>query len=154
MRRLITLLALSLFATHAAAEVVATQRVEKEIVTLDNSGREIRNRVNAEKVAPGEEVIYTLAFENQGSEPASDLVLVMPVPEEVDYIEGTVGGDNARVTFSIDGGKTYVARGRLTVEEGGVARPARSEEITHIRWVVPTLPGRQSGTVSYRGILR
>ncbi len=138
----------------ASAEVVASQRVEKEVITFDANGREVRNRAVAEKVAPGEEVIYILDFENKSAEPASDLVLVMPVPREVFYVEGSVTGDNASVTFSVDGGDTYVARGRLTVREAGTDRPARTDDITHIRWILPQLGPEKSGAVSYRGILR
>jgi hypothetical protein len=79
----------------------------------------------------------------------------MPVPKEVAYVEGSVSGDDTSVAFSADGGKTYVARGRLTVEEDGSSRPARGDEITHIRWTLSQpAPANGEGEVSYKAILR
>ncbi len=105
-------------------------------------------------MAPGEEVIYALRFSNEGSEPADAVVLVMPAPSEVSYVEGSVGGENAKITFSADGGQTYVARGRLTVSEDGEERPAKSNEITHIKLALNApMPAEEHGEVSYRAVV-
>lgn len=142
-------------AAPAFAEVRARQFVEKEIVTRDSSGNERTERITAEKVTPGEEVIYALRFSNEGTEPADAVVLVMPVPSEVSYVEGSVAGETAKITFSADGGQTYVARGRLTVTEDGEERPAKSNEITHIRWSLNApMPAEQQREVSYRAVLK
>jgi uncharacterized repeat protein (TIGR01451 family) len=148
--------ALAAFAAlPASAAMTAKQTVEKEIVVRAANGAETTKRLPADKVAPGETVVYSIKYRNDSAEAASDIVLVMPVPKEVAYVEGSVSGEDATVTFSADGGKTYVARGRLTVVEGGEARPARGDEITHIRWTLAgPVPPRSGGEVSYKGILR
>ncbi len=148
-------LAIALAAFPSAAQVAATQHVEKEIAVTDATGAKKIERVAAETVAPGEEVIYSLRFENEATEPAEALVLVMPVPNEISYVEGSVSGDGAKVSFSADGGQTYVARGRLTVVEAGAERPAKSDEITHIRWTLEDALGvGDKGEVSFRGVLK
>lgn len=146
---------LSLAALSAQAEVIATQKVEKEVAVRDANGFEEIKRVKAEKVLPGEQVIYSLQYRNTSSAPAEGMVLVMPVPKEILFQEGSIGGAPANVTFSADGGETYVARGRLTVREDGAERPATSAEITHVRWTL-TAPviANGEGEVSYRGVLR
>jgi uncharacterized repeat protein (TIGR01451 family) len=145
----------ALAALPASAAMTAKQTVEKEIVVRAANGAETTKRLPADKVAPGETVVYSIKYRNDSAEAASDIVLVMPVPKEVAYVEGSVSGEDASVTFSADGGKTYVARGRLTVVEGGEARPARGDEITHIRWTLAgPVPPRSDGEVSYKGILR
>ena len=64
-------------------------------------------------------------------------------------------GPQTRIAYSADGGQTYVPRGRLTVVEEGFERPARGDEITHIRWsLVGALPAGATGEVSFRGVIR
>lgn len=157
MKRL-TLLTIAFFqcaAPSAMAAMTAKQVVEKEVAVRAADGGETIKRVPADKVTPGETVIYSIKYKNDSSEAASDIVLVMPVPKEVAYVEGSVSGDDTSVAFSADGGKTYVARGRLTVEEGGSSRPARGDEITHIRWTLSQpAPANGEGEVSFKAILR
>lgn len=150
----ISALALCLLATDALAGVVATQTVEKEVVTRDASGTDRIERVTADTVAPGDEVIYTLQYKNDAPDPAENIVLVMPVPQEVSYVEGSIFGEQTVVTFSADGGQTYVARGRLTIAEDGLERNAKSNDITHIKWTLSdSLPANAQGEVSYRAVL-
>lgn len=144
-----------LAAPPATAAMSARQIVEKEVVVRAANGTETTKRLPADKVAPGETVVYSIRYLNNSAEPASDIVLVMPVPKEVAYVEGSVSGADASVSFSADGGTTYVARGRLTVVESGRPRPARGDEITHIRWTLDgPVPPKAEGAVSYKGILK
>ncbi len=157
MKRL-TFLALALAqiaAGPAYAAMMAQQIVEKEVIVRSANGEETVKRQSADKVTPGETIIYSIKYKNDSADPANDIVLVMPVPKEVAYVEGSVSGDDTSVAFSADGGKTYVARGRLTVEEGGESRPARGDEITHIRWTLSAaVPPKGEGEVAYKAILR
>jgi uncharacterized repeat protein (TIGR01451 family) len=157
MRKVLALLAAAPLAFGAAeASMSARQVVEKEMVVVGANGEETVKRLPADKVTPGETVVYSIRFKNDAAEPAGDIVLVMPVPEEVSYVEGSVGAaGGANVTFSADGGETYVARGRLTVIEGGAPRPARGDEITHIKWTLTTpVAPKAEGEVSYKAVLR
>jgi len=155
LRPLLIALLLSFVSAPVFAKITAEQSVEKEITVRNANGEEAVKRVKAEKVVPGEEVIYSLRFSNDAADAADAIVLVMPVPPEVSYVEGTVAGEDANITFSADGGQTYVARGRLTVAEEGVERPAKSNEITHIKWTLDNpLPARAKSEVSFRAILK
>lgn len=154
-RALFAATVLSLAVSAAEAKVVATQSVEKEVVVVDDKGVEKIVRKTADRVKPGETVVYTLNFRNEDSAPAESMVLVMPVPKEVVYVEGSVAGAPASVTFSADGGQTYVGRGRLTVTEGGVVRPASNGDITHIKWTLAgAIAPNANGKVSFRGVLK
>ncbi len=154
-RRIFSISALLLTVAPAYAGVIATQHVEKEVIVKDSAGTPRIERIAAETVAPGEEVIYSLRFTNDAAEPAEAIVLVMPVPDEISYVEGSVTGGDAKVAFSADGGQTYVARGRLTVVEAGRERPAKSDEITHIKWTLSAaLDADESGEIAFRGVLK
>ena len=138
-----------------ARAVTAEQIVEKIVYSRDAAGREVATRVAADAVTPGEEVVYTLRYANDSGDAAEGVVLIMPVPREVAYVEGSVVGDGALVTFSADGGQTYVARGRLTVADAAGERPAKSSEITHVKWTLTApLAAGAKGAVSYQGVLK
>lgn len=155
--RLVPILAAAaiLAAVPAEAGMTAVQSVEKEVIVVDKDGRERIVRKKADRVKPGEAVIYTLKFDNNDAAPAEGIVLVMPVPNDVTYVEGSVAGAPSSVTFSADGGATYVARGRLTVTQNGEARAATNSDITHIKWALasPVAP-KTGGEVSFRGVLK
>jgi len=157
MRMVLALIAAAPLAlAPAEAAMTARQIVEKETVVVGADGKQTVKRVPADKVTPGETVVYSIRYKNEADAPAGDIVLVMPVPKEVAYVEGSVAAaDGANVSFSADGGATYVARGRLTVVEGGETRPARGDEITHIKWTLtaPVAP-KAEGEVSYKAVLR
>jgi len=139
--RRLTILVLSAaalaFGGHAAA-LQATQTVEKEITVQQADGSTITQRVPADLVTPGEMIVYTVRFTNDDANPASDLVLAMPVPVDVRYIEGSADRDGAVVLFSTDGGSTFAARNTLTMPAvGGGTRAASVDDITHIQWKIP-----------------
>jgi uncharacterized repeat protein (TIGR01451 family) len=141
-------------ASPAAAGVEAEQSVQKVTLSESPSGEPVETLSPAVKVAPGETVIYTLNYRNSPDSSSENVVFVMPVPAEVVYVEGSVTGEPALVSFSADGGESFMTRGRLTIREGEEVRVATSDEITHIRWVISSLDADATGAVSYRGILK
>ena len=131
-------------------EISATAEVEVVVKAAD--GREETKRVPAAKVVPGTTVIYTLHARNASEKPASDVVVTDPIPEQVEYVDGSTTGDGTRVTFSVDGGKTWGAKGALKVKgQDGAMRAALPGDFTHIRWEFekPLAPG-ESRAVSFR----
>lgn len=146
----------SLLVSASASALTATQSVEKEVVVQMPDGTENVTRAPAELVIPGERVVYTLSFTNDDAAPASDLVLTMPVPEEIKYMDGSATKDGAKTVYSADGGKTFAERTTLrSAGADGVVRTATAEDITHIRWTVagPVAVG-ESGSLSFKGILK
>ena len=154
-----SLLALSMvsaFSMSAAADgLKAEQVVEVATVTLDENGEEVRAYSAASEVAPGDEVRYSLVYENAGDAPAEAVSLVMPVPSEVTYIELSAGGTPSAITYSADGGTTFAARDSLILGQGEAARIASAEEITHIKWAfAEPIPAAAAGAIEFRAVLK
>lgn len=149
------LCAAALIATPALS-MEAVQKVEREIVTTAPDGTQTVTYQAAERVRPGETVVYTLDYVNTQADPASDLKLDMVVPEQVRLAEGSADVPGARVQYSADGGQSYADRLGLTVRnDDGTTRAATTDDITHVRWTLlsPVQPGER-GAVSFRAQLR
>jgi len=147
--------AASLMASVSASALTAKQTIEKEIVVQMPDGTENVTRAPALNVTPGERVVYTLNYTNDGTAPATDLVLTMPVPSEIKYMENTATKIGAEIVYSADDGKTFSSRtGLRTVGIDGSSRSAAANEITHIRWTVagPLAVG-ETGALSFKGVL-
>jgi uncharacterized repeat protein (TIGR01451 family) len=99
--------------------------------------------VPAEHVKEGQVVYYTLNVRNLGVEPAADVVVVRPIPDNTQYVANTATGAGAEVSFSIDGGKTFARPERLRLPEQPVGARAPVQAYTHIRWhwTYPLEPG-------------
>jgi len=154
MKNAVVLLALSIllpaWSAHAV-EIKVTAEVEIKVKAAD--GSEEVKLVPATKVPPGDMVIYTLHATNTGEKPAADVVMTDPIPEHMEYVDGSVTVDGgAKVTFSVDGGKTFAAKESLKVRgEDGAMRAALPADFTHIRWQLakPLAPG-EARAVSFR----
>ena len=135
--------------------IVAEQIVETERTVKLPDGTVKTERVPAELVKPGDKIFYTLVFKNEGDKAAEDIVLTMPVPAEITYIENSAEAGEAKVIFSADGGKSFAPRGSLVVSIGGEKHPAESQDVTHIRWVMSTSiePGVEH-KLSFAGTLK
>ena len=146
----------SLMASMSASALTAKQSVEKEVVVQMPDGTESVSRAPAELVIPGERVVYTLSFTNDDAAPATDLVLTMPVPSEIKYMEGSATTEGASLVYSADGGKTFTTRTDLrALGTDGSVQTATAEDITHIRWTVagPVAVG-ETGNLSFKGVLK
>jgi uncharacterized repeat protein (TIGR01451 family) len=148
----LTLLAWGARAGAEASGVEIKTTAEVEIKVKGDDGAESVQRQPAKKVPPGEAVIYTVTASNTGKKPAGDVVVTDPIPEHMDYIDGSASSQGAHVTFSNDGGKTFAAKDKLHVRgKDGVTRAALDSELTHIRWQFekPLAPG-ESRSVEFR----
>ncbi len=158
MRKLFTSFAalMMLAAGSQALAMSAAQSVEKEVKVTNTDGTFTYTYEDAKLVVPGETIRYRLDFINDGDTPVSDLVLKMPVPAEVIYVEDSAGGISGDVLFSADGGQSFYTRSGLNViTEDNAPRPAASDDITHVRWVVagPVAVGEE-GVLYFKGVLR
>ncbi|NNE57476.1 MAG: hypothetical protein HKN36_05160 [Hellea sp.] len=140
-------------ATTASA-LTAKQIVQKEVVTTNANGEQTITYTDADRITPGERILYRLDYANDQREAATNLVLTMPVPGEVVFADGTVTG-GSDITYSVDGTE-FKPRAVLTVvNEQGEARPASANDITHIRWKIagPVAPG-EVGSLAFTGTLK
>src|SRR5512135_2756838 len=90
---------------------------EKEVAVTGADGSKTMERVPAEKVIPGDLVIYTITYTNKGDKPAENLVVKNPIPEHMKYVDGSAAGENSVITYSVDKGKTYDVPEKLTVKD-------------------------------------
>jgi uncharacterized repeat protein (TIGR01451 family) len=107
------------------------------------------------KIVPGDQVIYTVSYENKGKQPADRVVVTDPIPPEVAYVDGSAFGPGTEIEFSVDG-KTWGAPAALKVKGAdGKERPAIAADYTHIRWklAASVQPG-QKGFVRFRAVLK
>lgn len=114
-----------------------------------------QTRVSLEEpsaVVPGDTLVFVLRYENTGRQPATNFVITNPLPQAVRYT-GTV---DPGASVSVDGGRNWGALSELNVREGdGTLRPARAEDVTHIRWAfAQPIAAGQSGRLMFRGIVR
>lgn len=141
---------------NTAMALTATQLVEREVIVHHADGSETLKLEPADMVTPGEKIVYSLHYHNDKAEAADNIVLVMPVPTELQYEEGSAEHSGVRTAYSTDGGQSYTERDRLVVSlRDGSTRTASAEDITHIRWHVGTAvaPGAD-GILSFKGQLK
>jgi len=110
--------------------------VQKEEVIVTDTGERKSELVPAEKVVPGDSVVYTITFENVSDESADNITITNPVPENLSYVAGSAFGPGTVIEFSVDGGQQYGAPESLFVSDNGETRQATADDYTHIRWVL------------------
>ena len=115
-----------------------------EVKEASPEGRLEVKRVPADKILPGEIVIFVNTIANSGEVAAADILLNNPVPEHMVYIEDSAIGEQAAITFSVDGGQSYDSPEKLIITEAdGTKRSATVQDYTHIQWQLeqPLEPG-------------
>jgi len=139
----------------AEAKMDISTRAEIEVRKVDSKGKETVVRVVASEatVVPGYTVLFATEYRNIGDRAVDDgAVINNPVPEQMTYIEKSAYGDDTKIQFSVDGGKSYDEPTKLFVKgNDGKMRKALPEDYTHIRWVLQKslLPG-SAGSVGYK----
>lgn len=135
--------------------LVLTSSILRQVNVENEKGEKEINLVPVQKAIPGEELIIQVSFVNHGSDPADNIVIVNPVPDQMLYVSGSATGDFTLVTFSIDGGVTFDLPEKLVVkDETGEERPASPKQYTHVRFTrTKTLAPGQTDKVSFRAVL-
>lgn len=145
----------SALASMSASALTAEQIVEREVVITNADGSETIKREQADQVVPGERIVYSLNYFNDLEETAENIVMVMPVPAELVYVEGSAENGTILATYSVDGGQTFASRQDLMVVlDDETKRAAQSEDITHVKWVVAAVDPGETGSLSFKGILK
>jgi uncharacterized repeat protein (TIGR01451 family) len=132
--------------------------VEKE-VKVKKQGKQVLERRTVDKTAPGDVLVYTIAYANTGGGDMVDAVIVNPVPNGVRLNPESVKGMDAEVTCSIDNNRSYhppPVLVKIKKADGSLeSRPAELDRYTHIRWLIKkTLHPGQSGQVSFKAIVK
>jgi uncharacterized repeat protein (TIGR01451 family) len=152
------ILLLTFFAAPAQAEgdIVVQTTAEAEVEVAGPGGAKVKKREPVKLAIPGSQVIYTTRFTNKGAKPAGNVVIDNPVPANTTLVSGSVFGANTAITYSVNGGKSYDAPGKLRVTTPeGAGRPATPRDYTHIRWsYVGELPPGKRGEVGFRVVIK
>jgi len=153
---ILMMLALSLQAVaQDQGHLNVTTTVQKQEVTVNDSGEAETRLVAADTVVPGESVVYTITFQNISDEPAANVVITNPISEDLTYVDGSAFGPGTVIQFSTDGGQNFAAADELTVIDDGVSRPAGPDDFTHIRWVMQNeLAVGAQGTARFTAVLK
>lgn len=91
-------------------------------------------------VKPGDILRYTVSGTNNGNKAVKNLIINQPIPKEMKYVLGSAnvdGNKGAKITYSIDQGKSFVANPTIKVKQAdGTIKtvPAPAEKYTHLRW--------------------
>lgn len=146
------LLLLPSLALAAKDEIKFTSFAEVEVIKVNAKGEKAKVRQPATLLQPGEFAIYTNTFTNVGKQPAANVVINNPIPENTVYVEGSATETGFAVVFSADKGQSFGKPNELMVADGkGGKRPAEAKEYTNIRWTMlsPLKPGA-TGVVEFR----
>lgn len=129
-------------ATSGGLTVKAVAEVESR---LSQDGREIVHLAPALRVAPGDEVIYTLEIRNTGTATVRTPTVVYPVPAHMKVIADSATGPGAEVSFSVDGGHRF----------GPADDHVLPDAYTHVRWTFKTnLKAKSVAFARFRAIVK
>ncbi|WP_371396519.1 hypothetical protein [Fretibacter rubidus] len=152
---LVTVLAALSLGSFANA-LSATQTIEKEKTVITDDGSTQIIRTTADTVVPGETIVYTLNFVNDDGQAADNLVLTMPVPEQVTFVEGSADRPGTVVVYSADSGQSFATRqATMVMTQAGEVRAAGADDITHVRWTIPgPVAAGETGQLSFAAKLK
>lgn len=126
-------------------------QTEKEVVDAKGVKSKVLEPVG--KVIPGTEVVYSIRASNVCQVNSDNVAINNPVPQHMVYVPNSANGAGSDITFSLDG-KTFVPIAQLKVQENGALRPARADEIRHIRWEFKSsLKPGASAVAQFRAVL-
>src|SRR4030042_1645684 len=93
--------------TASAADqpkIALSTTAEKE-VKVEKNGNLIVERIPLEIASPGDTVIYTITYRNEGETAARDILINDPIPRGTVYVLNSTEGKDAEITFRLDGGR-------------------------------------------------
>jgi len=135
--------------------------VEKQVVAQDQQGKQVKTWVALKgqaTVTPGDVLRYTLSAENKSDRPIKNLNLDQPIPRGMRYIlKSAIVPDNGKITYSIDGGRTFVDNPtvKVTLPNGAVElRPAPANAYSNIRILIPSLAAKSTLKATYQTQVR
>jgi uncharacterized repeat protein (TIGR01451 family) len=107
--------------------------------------------VEAEGVVPGDTLVFTTSYRNEGASQVNDFIIVNPIPADLVLTDEAATGTEV----SVDGGAHWGHLADLKLlDEAGQERPATIEDITHMRWVFARVAPSEKGEVRFSARVR
>ena len=128
-------------------DVVVGISAMKEVVTRDPQGQEKVALAPAEASGQGDTLVYEIAYTNKGDVPALNARVVDPIPSGTTLVAESWSADNADMTVSVDGGKTfstYPVQQSVTLPDGSKStKNVEPASYTYLAWTAkePLAPG-------------
>jgi uncharacterized repeat protein (TIGR01451 family) len=130
-------------ATSPSLKVRTIAEVETKVM---EGGREVVRLVPADRVVPGDEVLYTLEIRNMSRVDVVAPTVVNPVPAHVQYVADSASGPGADITYSADGGATFDTAENIK---------QKASDYTHIRWKLRnTLKSHAVAFARFRAVVK
>ncbi|MBF2062816.1 MAG: hypothetical protein IGS39_00040 [Calothrix sp. C42_A2020_038] len=132
---------------------------EKQVITQDQQGKQRQTWQSLQgkaTVQPGDILRYTISGENISDKQVKNLTINQPIPKGMEFILKSAIADiksNSKITYSIDGGRSFVENPtiKVTLPNGKVeTRPAPASVYTHIRMQVPLVEAKSVVKGSYQ----
>jgi uncharacterized repeat protein (TIGR01451 family) len=137
---------------RGCVELKTVAEVEQQYT--NEQGKPATRLVPAEKVVPGNEVVWTITARNLCDKPVADVVIANPVPEQMTYVQGSAIGIGTDIQYSLDG-KTFASPASLTVRDANGTRAARPDEYRAVRWTYKAaFPAGATAFVRYRALVK
>ena len=137
-------------ATPAASAVSLKGDVKLEKTVTENGATNVQ-LLEPKVVVPGDHLLFTTRYHNEGAQAVTNFVVTNPLPSAVvlspEAAEGT--------QVSVDSGKTWGLLAALKVSDGkGGMRAAQTGDVTHVRWTIAQIAPGAAGQVEYHAIVR
>jgi uncharacterized repeat protein (TIGR01451 family) len=145
------------FATAQAAQDPLSIKAIAEVESKSTDGGRVSVKlVPADRVVPGDRVLYTLEVLNSSAAAVDEPVIIHPIPEHMRYVADSAVGPGAEVSYSVDGGKTFDRSENLTLQgTDGQQRAAGAADYTHIRWHLKnSLKANSVAFVRFRALVK
>jgi uncharacterized repeat protein (TIGR01451 family) len=150
------LLWVGLAAAQSAVDPLSIKAIAEVEAKSVNGGHESVKLQAADRVVPGDRVIYTLEVRNTGTATLESPTVSHAVPEHMRYVGDSAVGPGAEVTFSVDGGRSFGRSESLMVKGAdGRPRPAVAADYTDIRWQLKNnLKANSVAFVRFRALVK
>ena len=139
-----------------AGDPLAIRSIAEVESTAGEAGHKVVKLIPADRVVPGDRVIYTLEVRNTGSTAIDAPSVSHPVPEHMRYVADSALGPGAEVSFSVDGGQNFERAENLKVQgPDGRLRSAVAADYTDIRWQLKnSLKANSVAFVRFRAVVK
>ncbi|MDP9014997.1 MAG: hypothetical protein M3O41_20505 [Pseudomonadota bacterium] len=120
---------------QATSGTLAIRTVAEVETVVRQDGHEFVKLAAAERVVPGDQVIYTLEIRNIGAAAVREPTVTNPIPPHMVYVAESATGPGVETSYSVDGGHSFDKPENLRIPlADGQSRQAIDKDYTHIRW--------------------